>query len=48
MSLDLSAPGIQYLIGRADCLMEQLSNRLLNWASILEPNTREQARPAVT
>jgi tRNA-splicing ligase RtcB len=44
--LDLSAAGIQYLTGRADCLMEELSNRLLNWASILEPRTREQAERA--
>lgn len=28
---------------RKGILMEQLSKRLMNWASILEPNTREQA-----
>jgi tRNA-splicing ligase RtcB len=38
--------GIQYLTGKADCLMEQLSKRLMNWASILEPKTREQAERA--
>ncbi len=27
-------------------MMEQISKRLMNWASILEPNTREQADAA--
>jgi RNA-splicing ligase RtcB len=43
---EVRAMGIQYLTGKADCLMEQLSKRLMNWASILEPKTREQAERA--
>jgi tRNA-splicing ligase RtcB (3'-phosphate/5'-hydroxy nucleic acid ligase) len=43
---EVRAAGIQYLTGKADCLMEQLSKTLMNWASILEPKTREQAERA--
>lgn len=28
--------------------MEQITKRLMNWASILEPNTREQAQVSST
>jgi hypothetical protein len=45
---DLTAVGIQYPTGKADSLMERLSKRLMSWASILEPKTREQSGPGVT